>query len=61
MKTNKEKIEEIKGVYSVGDELQAGITIHSIGSKYVTCVSIWGILHTVKYTIDEFYDNFMVY
>ena len=61
MKTNKEKIEEIKNVYSVGDELQAGITIDSIGSKYVTCTSIYGSVHTVKFTIDEFYDNYMVY
>lgn len=61
MKTNKEKIEEIKNVYSVGDELQTGITIDSIGSRYVTCTSIYGSVHTVKFTIDEFYDNYMVY
>jgi len=41
--------------------LQTGVTIDSIGSKYVTCTSIYGSVHTVKYTIDEFYDNFMVY
>ena len=61
MKTIKEKIEEIKDAYSVGDEVQTGVTIDSIGSKYVTCTSIYGSAHTVKYTIDEFYDNFMVY
>lgn len=51
-----EKLKAIKNRYEAGDEVQAGVTIETIGRKYVTCVSIRGSVHTVKYTIDEFYD-----
>lgn len=51
-----EKLEAIKKSYEAGDEIKAGVTIETIGRKYVTCTSIYGSVHTVKYTIDEFYD-----
>lgn len=57
--TTIEKLKAIKNRYEAGDEVQAGVTIETIGRKYVTCIScisICGSVHTVKYTIDDFYD-----
>lgn len=56
----KEKISAIKNAYQIGDNPLPFLTIKSIGSKYVTCVSVMNGVHTVKYTITEFYENFVI-
>jgi len=59
MKTTTEKLAEIKERYEIGDKLSASLEIKIIGTKYITCQSIMDYTHDVKYTIDEFFENYM--
>ena len=51
--------------YEVGDRVSPSVTIKSFGSKYVTCTSITGYVHDVKFVHDvkysyiDFAFNFM--
>lgn len=50
---------EIFKKYHNGDKVSATLTIDTIGYKYVTCTSTYDKIHTVKYTLQEFYQNFI--
>ena len=45
--------------YAIGDNITPSMTIKTIGRKNVTCLSVMGNVHEVKYTLDEFYYNFV--
>ena len=51
--------EKITAYYEVDDQLSPSMRIWKIGTKYVTCISIMGETHLVRYTFGEFMDNFM--
>lgn len=55
----KEKKQAIREQFPVGAQVNASMRVEKIGREYITCVSVMDSVHTVKYTIDEFYSNFL--
>lgn len=58
MKTKEEKLAAIRERFTCGTKLSASLTIKTIGSKYITCVSIMGSVHDVRYTIADFFEHY---
>lgn len=56
-----EKKQAIREQFPVGAQVNASMKVKKIGSKYITCVSVMDSVHIVRYTIDEFYSNFIYY
>jgi hypothetical protein len=61
MKTIKEMRNEIAEKYSAIPEKQVtvGIYLKSVGAKWVTLLNTWGVTHTNKIEISEFYENYI--
>lgn len=54
-----EKKQAIREQFPVGAKVNASMSIKTIGRKYITCVSVMDSVHIVRYTIEEFYSNFL--
>lgn len=54
-----EKKQAIREKFPVGAQINASIRVEKIGRDYVTCVSVMDSVHIVRYTIEEFYSNFL--
>ena len=57
--TKLEKKQAIIDQYPAGSDVTASMTVNKIGRDYITCMEIMGYTHYIRYTIEEFYSNFI--